>query len=325
MSDTQGTHATSGESPRTPGAQPGQGSDVMAHVDAHGAVDLAAVSPSTAQQTVPGAASGAPGTTPAGVGLDVPLITPVTEATFESVMANSRTVPVVVVLWSAQSLSSKGALAVMEQVARESAGAFQLAEIDADASPAIAQAFQVQTLPAVVALVAGRPVPLFQGSPVKEQVTPVIQELLQAAAQMGVTGRVTVSSQDTETPTPPEHMPALAAEEAGNLPAAIAAWEKVVDLNPRDEVAKSELARVRVAHRVAEESDPQDPAARADALFESGDRAGAFDLLLTLIADPANEDQREAARVRLLDLFRVAGNSEDVKAARRRLSTLLLV
>lgn len=293
----------------------------MAHVDSHGAVDLAAMghgAPAPHQQGPDGATVTA--------GLDVPLITEVTEADFESVMANSRTVPVVVILWSSHSLESKGALSVMEDVARESAGSFQLAEIDADASPAIAQAFQVQSLPAVVALVGGRPVPLFQGSPVKEQVTPVIQQLLQAASQMGVTGRVQVSAEETETPTPSEHLPALAAEEAGDLAGAIAAWEKVVDHNPRDEVAKSELARVRVAQRLAGESDSTDPAARADALFEAGDHSGAFDVLLGIIADPADEDRREAARVRLLDLFRVAGGAdEDVKAARRRLSTLLLV
>ncbi|MGO3795751.1 MAG: tetratricopeptide repeat protein [Pauljensenia sp.] len=292
----------------------------MAHVDSHGAVDLAAVGhgePGPQQQGRDSAVVSA--------GLDVPLITEVTEATFESVMANSRTVPVVVVLWSSHSLASKGALSVMEDVAREAAGSFQLAEIDADASPAIAQAFQVQSLPAVVALVGGRPVPLFQGSPVKEQVAPVIEQLLQAASQMGVTGRVQVSAEETEAPTPPEHLPALAAEQSGDLVAAIAAWEKVVDRNPRDEVAKSELARVRVAQRVAGEADSTDPAARADALFGAGDQSGAFDLLLGIIADPADDDQREAARVRLLDLFRVAGGTEDVKSARRRLSTLLLV
>lgn len=292
----------------------------MAHVDSHGAVDLASVGhgePTPQQQ-----GHDAP---VVSAGLDVPLVTQVTEATFESVMANSRTVPVVVVLWSSHSLASKGALSVMEDVAREAAGSFQLAEIDADASPAIAQAFQVQSLPAVVALVGGRPVPLFQGSPVKEQVAPVIEQLLQAAAQMGVTGRVQVSAEETEAPTPSEHLAALAAEQSGDLTGAIAAWEKVVDRNPRDEVAKSELARVRVAQRVAGESDSTDPAALADALFEAGDQSGAFDLLLGIIADPADDDQREAARVRLLDLFRVAGGTEDVKSARRRLSTLLLV
>lgn len=319
MSDPTGTRDATSGAGAAPGPAPTE--DAMAHVDAHGAVDLAAVghgAPGTQQPVHDGATVTA--------GLDVPLITEVTEADFESVMANSRTVPVVVVLWSSHSLASKGALSVMEEVAREEAGSFQLAEIDADASPAIAQAFQVQSLPAVVALVGGRPVPLFQGSPVKEQVTPVIQQLLQAASQMGVTGRVQVSAEETEAPTPPEHLSALAAEQSGDLAGAISAWEKVVDHNPRDEVAKSELARVRVAQRLAGESDSTDPAARADALFGAGDHSGAFDLLLGIIADPADDEQREAARVRLLDLFRVAGGAdEDVKAARRRLSTLLLV
>lgn len=322
MSEATGTREPVSGAGSAAGAPSGAAptEDPMAHVDAHGAVDLAAVGHEASAPTAPGAP--APGV---GVGLDVPLITEVTEATFESVMANSRTVPVVVVLWSSHSLASKGLISTLEGVARESAGSFQLAEIDADTSPAIAQAFQVQSLPAVVALVGGRPVPLFQGSPVKEQILPVIQQLLQAAGQMGVTGRVQVSAEETEAPTPPEHLPALAAEESGDLAGAVAAWEKVVERNPRDEVAKSELARVRISQRMSDETDSSDPGARADALFRSGDRSGAFDLLLRVIADPSDDEQREAARVRLVDLFRVAGSGDDVKAARRRLSTLLMV
>lgn len=323
MTDPTGTRDQTQATGSAPGESQAAPDGAMAHVDAHGAVDLAAVGHGAPQQQVQ--QGGPAGTGPVTAGLDVPLITEVTEATFESVMANSRTVPVVVVLWSSHSLASKGALSVMEEVARDNAGRFQLAEIDADASPAIAQAFQAQSLPAVVALVGGRPVPLFQGSPVKEQVAPVIEELLKVASQMGVTGRVQVAPEETKAPTPPEHLPALAAEQAGDLEGAISAWEKVVDLNPRDEVARSELARVRVAHRVAGESGSQDPASRADALFEAGDRRGAFDLLLGIIADAPDADARDAARVRLLDLFRVAGNTEDVKDARRRLSTLLMV
>lgn len=291
----------------------------MRHVDAHGAVDLTSA-PATHQPPVPPA----PGGGAVGVRIDVPLIAQADESTFETVMSTSRTVPVVVVLWSSRTLASRGALDVMEGLARDNAGRFQLVEIDAETSPAIAQAFQVQGFPTVVALVGGRPVPLFQGAPVREQVQPVIDQLLEAAAQMGVTGAVQVSAEDTATPIPEEHRPALDAEAAGDLAGAVAAWENVVDHNPRDETAKSELARVRVALRSRDTADASDPADRADALFAAGDQEEAFDVLLHLIASTTNEE-RDAARMRLIDLFRVAGNTPEVRAARQRLSTLLMV
>ena len=84
------------------------------------------------------------------------------------------------------------------------------------------------------------------------------------------------------------------------------------------------MARVRVAARSAS-ADASDPAARADALFTSGDHEGAFDLLLKIIATADDTEAKDAARLRLLDLFRVAGNTPDVMKARMVLSTLVLV
>ena len=110
---------------------------------------------------------------------------------------------------------------------------------------------------------------------------------------MGVTARIAVAAEDTVAPTPPEHEAPLAAEAAGNLDEAIAGWEKVIELNPRDEDAKSHLSRVRLAARAAQ-ADAADPAARADAMFAAG------------------------------DLFRVAGSSPEVSKARTRLAMLLM-
>ncbi|WP_026459459.1 tetratricopeptide repeat protein [Schaalia vaccimaxillae] len=286
--------------------------------DSHGAVDLSGraeppVDGDTATQTDHG-----------GVGLEVPLIASATDETFQDVMAASQTVPVIVALWSGRSLESKPALAAFEESAREAAGAFQLVEIDIDQAPQIAQAFQVQAVPAFVALIGGRPVPLFQGAASKEQIRPVIDQLLEAAAQMGVTGRVAVTQEQTAPPTPAEHEAPLAAEEAGDLDLAISGWERVIELNPRDDAAKSHLARVRLLARSAS-ADGDDPADRADALFASGDAQGAFDLLLGILESETDEDRRNSARLRLLDLFRVAGSTPEVKAARMRLATMLLV
>ena len=272
--------------------------------DSHGAVDLSARS---SAPTAPEASASA-----AGEGLHIPLITSTDEENFQDVMSTSQAVPVIMVMWSPRSLESKPTLAMLEEITRENAGAFQLVEVDIDQAPAIAQAFQIQGVPTVVALVGGRPVPLFQGAAAQEPVLPLVPPVLEAAAQ------------DTVAPTPPEHEAPLAAEDAGNLDEAIAGWEKVIELNPRDEAAKSHLSRVRFAARAYGEQNTDDPAARADALFAAGDAAGAFDVLLDLLAATKDDEERDALRLRLLDLFRVAGSSPEVSKARTRLAMLLM-
>ena len=284
--------------------------------DSHGAVDLAARS---SAPTAPEASSSA-----AGEGLHIPLITSTDEENFQDVMSTSQAVPVIMVMWSPRSLESKPALAMLEEITREHAGAFQLVEVDIDKAPAIAQAFQIQGVPTVVALVGGRPVPLFQGGASKEQVLPVVSQVLEAAAQMGINARIAVAAEDTAPPIPPEHEAPLAAEEEGRLDEAIALWERVVELNPRDEAAKSHLSRVRFAQRAYGEQSSDDPAARADALFAAGDAAGAFDVLLELLAASSDEEERDELRLRLLDLFRVAGSTPEVSKARTRLAMLLM-
>ena len=284
--------------------------------DSHGAVDLSARSSAPTAPEAPASA--------VGEGLHIPLITTTDEENFQDVMSTSQAVPVIMVMWSPRSLESKPTLAMLEEITRENAGAFQLVEVDVDHAPAIAQAFQIQGVPTVVALVGGRPVPLFQGAAAKEQVLPIVTQVLEAAAQMGITARIAVAAEDTVAPTPPEHEAPLAAEDAGNLDEAIAGWEKVIELNPRDEAAKSHLSRVRFAARAYGEQDTDDPAARADALFAAGDAAGAFDVLLDLLAATKDDEERDALRLRLLDLFRVAGSSPEVSKARTRLAMLLM-
>lgn len=308
--------------------------------DSHGAVDLAArnMSGDAVQGVSDPSGRASTGQSAAqedvvSVRLDVPLITQVDESTFELVMSTSRAVPVVIVMWAQASLDSHGAVTMMEDVARRFAGRFQLVEIDVSTAPAIAQAFQIQALPTVVAMIGGRPVPLFQGTATAEQVVPVIEDLLAAAAQMGVTGGVKVSEADTAAPIPDEHLPALAAEEEGDLLAAIAAWEKVIEHHPKDEAAKAACARVRLLARQQGLSDEagaggeagvKDAAAQADALFADGHQAQAFEVLLAEIASTSGEE-RDTARLRLLDLFRIAGTTDEVRAARQKLATLLMV
>lgn len=257
--------------------------------------------------------------------LDLPLILDATDQSFEPVFQTSTAVPVVVLIWSQASLESRAAIDMMEEVARRFAGRFQLVKVDLAQGQGIAQAFQVQNLPAVAALIAGRPVPMFQGAASAEQVVPVIEELLGVAAQMGVTAGIRVSEADTATPIPEEHLPARQAEEAGDINAAVAAWEKVVEHHPKDQVALAELARLRLSLRASEHNADASIADQADAAFTQGRHEEAFELLLSIVAQSTDSDEKDAARARLVELFRVAGATDAVKRARQKLATLLMI
>ena len=280
----------------------------MNPADSHGAIDLS-TSPSQASMKE---------ALEAGEGLNIPLVLSGTEENFQAIMATSQSLPVIITMYSGRSLESKPTLQVFEGLAREFGGRFQFVSIDIDANPAIAQAFQIEGVPTAVALIGGRPLPLFQGAAQKEQVKPIIEQVLEAASQMGVTGRVALSAEDIAEPIPP------AAETAGDLKSAIAQWERVIELNPRDTKAKTHLARVRLLERSAN-TPVQDPAAKADALFSAGQEEQAYDLLLDIIGGEDEEDVKDAARLRLLDLFRIAGNTPAVLKARTRLSMLVMI
>lgn len=99
----------------------------------------------------------------------------VTDQTFEQdVIERSKTVPVVVDLWAEWCGPCRTLGPVLEQVIGETEGAVELAKVDVDANPAISNAFQVQSIPAVFALVDGKVVDGFVGA----QPEPAVREFV---------------------------------------------------------------------------------------------------------------------------------------------------
>jgi putative thioredoxin len=77
----------------------------------------------------------------------------VTDATFESVvLARSDDVPVVVDLWASWCGPCKTLGPILERVVDGTAGGVELAKVNVDENPGIAQAFRVQSIPAVYAI-----------------------------------------------------------------------------------------------------------------------------------------------------------------------------
>jgi thioredoxin len=122
---------------------------------------------------------------------DAQIIREVTDASFSrDVVDQSATVPVVLDLWADWCGPCKQLTPVLERLALEYRGRLVLAKVDVDAEPRIVEAFQVQSIPSVFAVLAGQPIPLFQGALTESQIRAYLEELLRVAAENGVTGRL---------------------------------------------------------------------------------------------------------------------------------------
>ncbi|MDT0341375.1 tetratricopeptide repeat protein [Streptomyces litchfieldiae] len=317
-----------------------------------GAVDLSAVKAAAeakqkAEQARAQRATGQAGGQQAGA--PVQLVIDVDEAGFEQeVLQRSTEVPVVIDFWADWCQPCKQLSPILERLAEEYAGKFVLAKIDVDSNQMLFQQFGVQGIPAVFAVIAGQALPLFQGAAPEPQVRQVLDQLIQAAEQrFGIVGRP-VDPQEAEAarqaaaqapPAPPAN-PTLAAAHAaldgGDLGGAIQAYRNVLADEPANVEAKLGLAQAELLQRVqgadAERvrkdaaERPGDVAAQlavADLDLVGGHVEDAFGRLVATVQRTAGED-RDTARVRLLELFEVVGPDDPrVIAARGALARVL--
>lgn len=266
----------------------------------------------------------------------------VTDATFQKDVAErSLSVPVVIDFWATWCQPCKQLSPILEKLADEYAGRFVLAKIDIDANQQIAQAMGIQSIPLVAAALRGQLVPLFQGAQPEAQVRAAIDQLLQLAVANGVAGRAEPVSagavnEAAEEQIDPRFADAVAAIERGDLDAAIDAYQKVLDQTPADQEAAAALAQVKLMRRVqqidpaearaAAAAKPEDAQAQcnvADLEVIDGQVAEAFNRLVETVRLTSGEE-REAARLHLLDLFTAVGTDDPrVRKARQALSMAL--
>jgi putative thioredoxin len=309
----------------------------------YGAVDLGArqAAAQRRQQAAQAAESadageGAPVAAPAS-----DFVFEVTEETFnDDVAQRSRTTPVIVDLWAEWCGPCKQLSPVLEKLANEARGAWVLAKIDVDANPRLAQAFQAQSIPMVVAIVGGQMVDAFLGAMPEAQVKQWLTQVLTVAEQIGVGSAPPAADGEDADGAVDDLPPALAAArdamETGDLDAAARALEKALADAPADGLAKSWLAQVNLMRRVSSydpmtvsreaAAHPEDVDAQlrvADFEMASGDAEKAFDRILGVIKRTSGAE-RNAARVHLLDLFEVLSpEDERLKKARTQLTLLL--
>ncbi|MEW2449649.1 tetratricopeptide repeat protein [Streptomyces parvulus] len=277
------------------------------------------------------------------------LVIDVDEAGFESeVLQRSTEVPVVIDFWAEWCEPCKQLSPVLERLAVEYGGRFLLAKIDVDANQMLMQQFGVQGIPAVFAVVAGQALPLFQGAAGEAQIRQTLDQLVQVAEErFGLTGLVVDPEAQPGAARPAaEERPAgphdaaleaaVRALDAGDLGGAVQSYKNVLAEDPGNTEAKLGLAQAELLQRV-QDADPQRvrqeaadrpgdaqaQIAAADLDLVGGHVEDAFGRLIDTVRVTAGDD-RNAVRVRLLELFEVVGADDPrVTAARRALARAL--
>lgn len=108
----------------------------------------------------------------------------VTDATFQTeVLDRSQQVPVVVDLWAPWCGPCRTLGPILEKVIDETGGEVVMVKVNVDENPGISQAFQVQSIPLVVALKDGQPVNGFLGAQPEETVRDFVAQLLPSPAE----------------------------------------------------------------------------------------------------------------------------------------------
>ncbi len=300
-----------------------------------GAVDLSGLQGS--------AASGAPGA-PGGAAASAAYTVQVTEESFQEILESSRSAPVLLAFESPSRSPESVRLADdLQTLSNEFEGRYLLGRVDIDAVPQIAQAMQIPSVPLVVLVAQGRPMPLLQDPAPLEELRQAITQVLQQLTASGFTGRHQpragggeVDEETGEEQLDPRYAPAQDALERGDIDAAVVEYEKLVTANPADAEAAAGLAMAKLLKRTegvdlnearaAAAASPDDVEAQtlvADLDLLGGHVEDAFNRLIDLVRRTTEAD-RDTARTHLIGLFGAVGNEDPrVQRARRDLASAL--
>jgi putative thioredoxin len=297
-----------------------------------GAVDLSGLQGS--------AVSGSPGEPATSAAYAVS----VTEQNFQELLEGSRNAPILLAFESpSRSPESVQLARDLQTLSNEFEGRFLLGRVDIDAVPQIAQAMQIPSVPLVVLVAQGRPMPLIQAAAPIDELRQTITQVLQQLTAGGFTGRHQprsgageVDEETGEEQLDPRYVPAQDALERGDIASAVAEYEKLVTANPADAEAAAGLAMAQLLQRTdgvdlsearaAAAANPDDVEAQtlvADLDLLGGHVEDAFNRLVEVVRRTSEAD-RDTARTHLIGLFGAVGNDDPrVQRARRNLASAL--
>lgn len=223
----------------------------------------------------------------------------VTDATFEAeVIVRSQTTPVVVDLWAPWCGPCRTLGPILDKVIDETGGKVVLAKVNVDENPAISQAFRVQSIPMVVAIVDGRPVNAFAGAQPEQAVRQFVEALLPTDDQQTVAQLVAAGDEGS--------LRAALELDPDNEDAIVGLADLLVDRGEATE-ALAVLARIPETERV------RHAAARARVAFQPTDD---YDAQLADLLPRVKDD--EEARQRYVDILELMGPSDPRTAEHRK-------
>lgn len=266
--------------------------------------------------------------------INVPaLVMRVDAASIRDYLPLSEKIPILMLFVQASDPASEALEKSVTALVQKTAGAMIALVVDAAASPELVQAFELNQIPSAYGLLKGQPAPLFVGNQPMEQIQLVITKVLQVAKENGLTAKAAVKEIAKEPELSLTLSAAYAAIDSGDYKGALALYEKALLENPNDALADAGLAQVKLLMRlegkdlsaIVDSDATTDDAVleKSDALIATGNLAAGFKLLLELF-ETAAKDAREPIRLRLVEMFMIAGNDNpDVLAARKSLSLML--
>lgn len=310
-----------------------------------GALDLSALKPAPAGQRpgAPGPATG--GAAPAGSWV----LDQASQGDLQQLIQLSSRVPVLIHLAAPSNPVSPQLDDLLAPAVDARGGRLILARVDTEADPQVLAVFGLAAGPAVVAVLAGQPVPVLNQPVPREQLDQLLDELLAAAEQNGVSGTVPPlappradaqgadGGQEPAAPAlPPLHQEAQDALDDGRYADAQDAYRRALAENPADADAAVGLSRAGLLARTAAmdadavrergASAPDDVQAQVDVAdldVLGGHVEDAFHRLVRFVAGhPGTE--RNTAREHLVDLYSVVGDQDPRVAASRKALAMAL-
>ncbi|NNC93796.1 MAG: thioredoxin [Acidimicrobiia bacterium] len=257
----------------------------------------------------------------------------------EAVVQRSYDVPVVVDFWAEWCGPCRTLGPLLERLADEHAGAFDLVKVDVDANQALAQQFGVQGIPYVIAFKGGQPVDQFTGALPEAQVRTWLDSVVPSALDLTVDA-ARGAMLDGDAPRAEDLLRSVLEqkmdhEEAGAALASLylargenaRALDVLAPLSPTSDVEKlratarlTDSAGADVsALSAAVDNDPEDDAARlelARALAAGAEFEPALDQLLVVVRKKNN--RLTDARTAMVDIFEVLGADHPLALTYRR-------